>query len=354
MEAIHIVGAGGIGIAVGHTLASVGVPVVMVDTSEDKIADGKAHGLRVDGRPAQPAQFVSFAEWRPPARAFVLLCTKCPANRTVLARLPASVHLVPIQNGISPELLERRPFVEGIASFVSECLPGQVRTRITRPGRLHLGVHPSDEGDGLTELRRYVLTLASLLRRGPFGLTIVEDIRPIKHTKLLYNAAISPLAAAAGLDNGALLRERPLRELFFALLRENHAILQQAGVPLGQVGPLPTNMVAGILSRPWLADALAWVFAPSLRGTYCSMAGDLGPNGPEHGTEIDNYNGYLIRLAGSFPCPLNRAVTTLIRRMERLRLPPGRERLEELWPILAQVRSATRTTEQPSIPPPQR
>ena len=48
--------------------------------------------------------------------------------------------LTPIQNGFDPALEGRRPHVEGIASFVSECLPGRAHTRITRAGRLHLGV----------------------------------------------------------------------------------------------------------------------------------------------------------------------------------------------------------------------
>src|SRR5262249_21309529 len=110
-----------------------------------------------------------------------------------------------------------------------------------------------------------------------------------------------------------------------------HAILRHAGILLGKVGPLHPATVARILSRPWLAHALAWAFYPSLRGTYCSMAGDL-PQGP---TEIDNYNGHLIELAGDFPCPLNRAVRALVQRIEAERLTPHPERLAEMWAIQA-------------------
>jgi 2-dehydropantoate 2-reductase len=110
------------------------------------------------------------------------------------------------------------------------------------------------------------------------------------------------------------------------MLRENHAILRHAGLPLGKVGPLAPATVAAILARPWLAHALAWAFYPSLRGTYCSMARDL-PGGP---TEIDHYNGRLVALAGDFPCPLNRAVYALVRRMEAERLEPSPARIDEL------------------------
>src|SRR6185295_9088483 len=124
--------------------------------------------------------------------------------------------------------------LEGIASFVSECLPGRVHTRITRNGKLHLG-RRSERAAGGDDGR--LAELAALLRRqAPFRVEVVPDILPYKYTKLLYNAAISPLAAAAGLDNGQLLSVPAARRLFFELLRENHAILAGAGLPLGKVG----------------------------------------------------------------------------------------------------------------------
>lgn len=334
MDAIHVIGAGGIGLAVGHTLARNGVAVTFVETAGDKLADGLRHGVRVNGRPAVRAAFVAFADWQPPPEGVVLLCTKCPANRAVLDRLPPSVRLVPIQNGYDPALEASPAHVEGIASFVSECIPGQAHTRITRGGALHLGLHPGSSSAIPPGLDAVADALAVRLSGGPFTLRRVADIRPWKATKLMYNAAISPLAAAAGLDNGELLRRRRLRALFFALLRENDAILRHAGVPLERIGPLRPATVARILAWPWLANALAWAFYPSLRGTYCSMAPDLRHATPA-GTEIDHYNGHLIRLAGDYPCPLNRGVYALIRRMERDRLPPSPTHLDALWPLLA-------------------
>lgn len=334
MEAVHVVGAGGIGCALGYALARRGVAVTLVETCPAKVADGTRHGVRVDRLPAAAATFVPFDCWEPPAGGVVLLCTKSPANAAVLARLPASVRLVPVQNGYDPALEARPAHVAGIASFVSECLPEQAHTRITRRGELHLGVHPGTSGDPAAPAGD-ADRLAALLATAPFRVRRVADVRPWKATKLMYNAAISPLAAAAGLDNGELLRWRRLRWLFFALLRENHAILRHAGVPLARVGPLPPALVARILARPWLADVLAGAFYPSLRGTYCSMAPDLRTH-PPGGSEIEHYNGHLVRLAGTAPCPLNRAVLALIHDMERRRLPPHPERLDPLWPLLDQ------------------
>src|SRR5262249_61922912 len=112
--------------------------------------------------------------------------------------------------------------------------------------------------------------------------------------------------------NGQLLSVPLARRLFFALLRENYAILRSAGVTLGKIGPFHPATVAWILRHLTVSRALAWAFYPSLRHTYCSMARDL----PAGRTEIEFYNRRLIDLAGDRPCPLNRRLYNLIKRME--------------------------------------
>jgi 2-dehydropantoate 2-reductase len=319
---VHIVGAGGIGCALGYALCAAGVPVTFVEADPEKVSWGRAHGVCVDRRPPRPARFEPFTEWERPADAVVLLCTKCYDNAAVLARLPASAAVLPVQNGFDRALDGRRGRLEGIASFISECLPRRTHTRITRNGRLHLGPRlrfPDPDP-------RHAALLEALARQAPFRVQAVEDILPFKYTKLMYNAAISPLAAAAGLDNGRLLSVPAARRLFFALLRENYQILRDAGVPLGVVGPFHPDTVQGILRRPVIARAFAWAFYPTLRGTYCSMSGDL----PAGRTEIDYYNGHLIEMAGDRPCPLNRRVYDLVKRMERERIAPHPRVLNEL------------------------
>src|SRR5207245_5072087 len=142
------------------------------------------------------------------------------------------------------------------------CDPWGPRTRITRRGELHLGPRVEDDqsppvatgGLSVNELAS-CLGCSKLLR-----VRTVPAIEPYKHAKLMYNAAISPLAAAAGIDNGQLLADSLARRLFFRVLQENHAILRRAGLPLGTVGPLRPAIVAAILRRPAVANALAWAF----------------------------------------------------------------------------------------------
>ena len=319
MDAVYVLGAGGIGCAVGYALRAAGVPVTFVESNPRKVEAGRAEGVKLDDRPALRAEFVHFDDWRPTPGVDVLLCTKCYDNAAVLEKLSPDVPLIPIQNGFDPLLDSRGHPYEGIASFVSQCEPDRPWTRITRPGELHVGMR-SRESPPMAMRGLGNMTLVSV--------TTVPHIAPIKYAKLMYNAAISPLAAAAGIDNGQLLSVPTARKLFFALLQENYRILSAAGIELGKVGPFHPRTVAWILRRKWLARFMAKRFEPSLRGTYCSMAGEI----QKGRTEIDNYNGHLIHLAErtGTSCDLNRAVFNLVKRMTVERTVPRLEVLSEL------------------------
>jgi 2-dehydropantoate 2-reductase len=327
VEAVHIVGAGGIGCAVGYALRMADVPVVFVEANHRKLAAGQGGELQVDNRPQLKAQFVHFDEWQPIPGSWVFLCTKCYDNAAVLERITVPVRLLPIQNGFDPRLEAFGHEFEGIASFVAQADSSRVTARITRPGDLHLGrKSPGKTPD--TDLLSLAKTLA---KSGLFHIKVVPRIEPFKHTKLMYNAAISPLAAASGIDNGQLLSLPAARRLFFAMIQENHRILTAAGIELGKIGPFHPATVAWILRRKWLAAMMAKLFEPSLRGTYCSMAGEI----QKGRTEIDNYNGHLIRLAEKMgtPAALNRAVFDLVTRMTTKRAEPNPLVLTELNPL---------------------
>src|SRR6267378_2821960 len=74
-SSIFIVGAGGIGCAVGYGLLAAGIRVIFVESNQDKIRWGRAHGVAVDRRKSLKAEFISLADWNPPSRATVILCT---------------------------------------------------------------------------------------------------------------------------------------------------------------------------------------------------------------------------------------------------------------------------------------
>jgi 2-dehydropantoate 2-reductase len=341
MDAVYVVGAGGIGCTLGVALINAGVPVTFVESNPRKVAAGRREGVEVVGLGRRPARFLPFKEWSPPAGATVLLTTKCYDNATVLSRLPRQIELVPVQNGFDPLLASHGHAREGIASFVSECDPERPRTRITRPGTLHLGWRTAS-GIGVRESPS---PLDALKTSRLFRVVRVAGIEPYKFAKLMYNAAISPVAAAAGVDNGQLLGVPALRRLFFALLSENARILRAAGVRLGRVGPISPYAAAWILQRPWLANRLARVFEPSLRGTYCSMAGEVATGR----TELDYYNGHLIRLAREVgaACPLNQAVYDQVNQMAQAHRPPSSTVWQGLMAARAEPSGAWRSSAWP-------
>jgi 2-dehydropantoate 2-reductase len=335
MEAVTIVGAGGIGCAVGYALRSLGIDITFVDADAAKVAWGREHGVQVDRRSAQRAKFVHFDDWSPREDAIIILCTKCYDNAVVLNRLPASATLIPIQNGFDPALT-KTDGIEGIASFISECLPGQSHTHVTRRGRLHFGYRhtPVPRSQAPLGIKPIIPKPIHALAdsRQPmsvgFRVELMPDILPYKYTKLMYNAAISPIASAAGLDNGGLLWNPKARRLFFDLLLENYTILRGAGIPLGKVGPLHPDTVHDILRHRFIANAFAWAFYPTLRKTYCSMSGDL----PRGRTEIDYYNQHLIDIAGDRPCPINKRIVELVRSMQSTRTHPSLDVLDVFTP----------------------
>jgi hypothetical protein len=254
---------------------------------------------------------------------------------THITRLTAaSGHLLPLCSDL-PGMRNTKPpllFWQGIASTGGGRWwtrwnlrwPSVAYTLLTAGLVFLLGRRLGDDSE--TGLLAALSFLEALAGAGLFPVERVKDVRPYKAAKLMYNAAISPLAAAAGVDNGELLTDRLAKRLFFALLRENHSILRHARVPLARIGPFHPDTVSRILRTPGLASLMAVFFRPSLRGTYCSMSPDIATGR----TEIDAYNGHLIRLAGQFPCPLNRAAFALIERMVRERLSPARERLRQM------------------------
>ena len=317
-----IIGAGGIGCALADALHRGGIAVQLVESNPAKIDWCRTNGVGFEDGPLHAIPIVHFNDWRPSDLDLTLLCVKCFDNATVLKRIPDTAELIPVQNGFEQQLAARCRW-EGIASFVSECNDDTTCARWSRSGALHLGpsnatTHNNQPTDHLQLLER------TLKEHGRFTVKPVPNILPYKYSKLMYNAAISPLAAVSGLDNGALLTIPKARHLFFNFLRENHAILKQARIPLETIGPFHPDTVQRILRTPLLARCLSPAFARSLRGTYCSMSGDI-----ERGrTEIDFFNGHLLTLAGPSPCPLNHTACTLVRRMTEEQASPSTDCLE--------------------------
>ena len=160
MDAIHVVGAGGIGCAVGYALRATGVPVTFVESNSTKLEAGRRDGVRVDNRPPLPAEFVHFDDWRPNTAALVLLCNKCYDNAAVLAKLtpetptPSDPERVRFATGVIRTHRRRHRVVcvgmrEGSAAHANHATRGVAcRAKISNPMRsTHPGPPPCREGE---------------------------------------------------------------------------------------------------------------------------------------------------------------------------------------------------------------
>ena len=231
---VTIVGAGGIGCAwLTHSCGQ--WPVTVVNRTRPRRTGAEPRAS--DTKTGRPNGSIVLRIGRRD-HGLVILSIKCFDNAQVLERIPETVELIPVQNGFDPQLMERCRY-EGIASFVSECHPDRTQARYTRGGDLHIGPCTKNAS---CPLSHDVASLAEALSaHGRFTTASVDHVLPYKYAKLMYNAAISPLAAVTGLDNGALLTHAPARRLFFALLKENYRILHAAGIELATIAVPPIH-----------------------------------------------------------------------------------------------------------------
>ncbi len=307
---VDVVGAGGIGICLAIALHQAGCRVQLIESSGSKLAQGNQNGIQIAGFDPVRLPMKPFQDWNPNPNTPIFLCVKGYHTSVVLEKIPPICSIIPIQNGFDQALAARAQSLEGIASWISECDPNVALTRITRRGDLHFG--PAMGKESLADTgKNWLKALAGPLKALGIRARFTPDVRPYKSTKLIYNAAISPIASATGFDNSRLLTDPMARHWFFALLGENIAIMRSRNIPLAKIGPFMPSTVDWILRQSWLQVPLARFFAPSLRGTYCSMALDFAKGI----TELDHYNGHLIRLAlEESLCPVNRIVVTVAAR----------------------------------------
>ncbi len=293
---LGIVGAGAIGTLFAATLAPHARTVVLVRDEAARIAIAR----RADLAPAQETVALSAATSEPSDLAgvdFVLVAVKAFATAGALARLRgalgAQTPIVSLQNGIlQVEHIEAAlgtrpialaPTTEG-GTLVA---PGAMR-RIGR-GMTTLGWARGRAGGDLRPLR-------DLLVASGLHARIVEPVEPHVWAKLIANAAINALTAAAGLPNGAVSTEPELRRRAAAIAREAAAVAAAEGVDL------PFD------------DAVAHVYAvaAATAENRSSMLQDLERGRP---TELEAINGAISRLGRlrGIPTPENDRVADEVR-----------------------------------------
>jgi 2-dehydropantoate 2-reductase len=298
---VAVIGCGAIGSLYAAHLARVpGVEVWAVDPWSEHVDAIRARGLRVTGL----AAFVAPVHARTdggelPACDFGLVATKAPHTRAAVAGARtalADAAVVSLQNGLGNE--------EVIAGLVPRVIRGSIVTggAVVEPGVVRYDA-PGDSWLGPFEPRPArmdeVARLARLLADGGLRAHALADARGPQWTKVIFNAATSPLAALTGLSVGRVCTDAGLRRQVDGLVAEAVAVCERAGIALARP------------PREAVDEAIAEAFDHKP-----SMLQDVLARRP---TEIDVLNGGISaegRRAG-VPTPLHDCMTALVKGLER-------------------------------------
>ena len=231
---VAVLGCGAIGSLYAAHLARVdGVEVWAVDPWAEHVAAINEAGLQVTGLAefTAPVRAVTDATDLPPCR-FGIVATKAEHTRAaVTAAQPAltAASVVSVQNGLGNE--------ETIAELVDHVIRGSIITAgaVVAPGVVRYDA-PGDSWFGPFEDRpaasEEIELLARLLTEGGLRTHALADARGPQWTKVIFNAATSPLAALTGYPIGEVCTDPLLRIQANLLADEAVAVCDRAGIEL--------------------------------------------------------------------------------------------------------------------------
>ena len=214
---IALLGTGALGSVLAARLTQGGSEVVLV--ADDARVERLRHGLQVEGLtgfsgilPLQPT---------PDGCDWLLLCTKSWQLESLLPLLEEwGVPVVACQNGLEAvETLAKRLGAKNVAGLVT----GLGAARRSDGSVLHAGdgyvVIGAAVGTPNTALRQ----LRDAFNAGRIDATLTSDLQGELWLKAIVNNGINPVAALAGVPNGAL-REGALRKQAQAACQEGAAV----------------------------------------------------------------------------------------------------------------------------------
>ena len=243
-------GAGGIGGIVAATLTEIGCAVTAVSTNEAIRAAVDKNGFRVvdEGEERSIRGWVGNA---PEGKYDLCILATQPPNAeqavtTALPHLADDAQVVVLQNGLCEERVAAivepvrrlgRDRVIGAIVAWGASMPEPGRYERTAAGGFQIG---RLEGGLDADLQRVGELLEAI---GP--VTLTENLRGARWSKLALNCAVSSLGTMAGERLGTLVRQRRYRRLALEAMTECVDVARAEGVKL--------EKVAGTLDLEWIA-----------------------------------------------------------------------------------------------------
>ena len=264
---IALLGTGALGSVLAARLVQGGSDVVLV--ADDSHTERLRHGLQVNGL----TEFSGILplQQTPDGCDWLLLCTKAWQLEPILPRLEKwGVAVVACQNGLEAvDTLVKLLGAKNVAGFVT----GHGAARRADGSVLHAGegyaVIGAAAGAPTTSLRQ----LRNAFNAGRIDTALTSDLQGELWLKAIVNNGINPVAALAGVPNGAL-REGALRKQAQAACHEGAAVAAALEIAL------PGN--------PWQR---ALEIMERTAENHCSMLQDLGAG---RRTEIEAITGVIV------------------------------------------------------------
>lgn len=290
---IVVLGAGAIGCVYGFKL-SARHDVTLVGTA-NHVRAIQEHGLRVEGKLVNetfPVKAVT--ELKAIAPGSLVLLT-CKANSTLEAVAPIvplldpSVTILCVQNGLYSERIVRDLVGDRAVTLRAITQFGAI---LRGPGVIDYTV----AGYTLIEDHARAANIAAVLSESDLDGRVVPDMKSEMWRKAIVNCVINPITAITG-----------------SLV---NSIVDPSLGPIKQLVIDECLAVAGADGVTFDIDLLAMIdekYAHS--ATVASTLQDLRKG---RKTEIDHLNGAVAALGASYgiPCPVNQALTTIIKQLE--------------------------------------
>ena len=303
---IGIIGAGSIGLTFAAALTSAHDVIVFARRSavaELLVRDGiaLAGDSKVDQVPVRAtADARSFAD-----RDAVLVAVKAFATAQALAPLrgvlPAHALVASVQNGLGnvEAALAVLPGARVIAGSTTQSVTGLGDGRV-RPTNRGTTTFARDEAASPTSD-----DLAAAFRAAGLDARVTDDPAAMLWRKLIVNAALNPLCALIGRQNGAIVDDADAQLIARGLAAEAAAVARAEGVAVDD---------------PWSAVQAAATAAAANRN---SMLQDTDAGRP---TEIEAISGAIVHRARAhgIAVPLTETVLHLMRARERSSPQPPR------------------------------
>ncbi|MFF5288357.1 ketopantoate reductase family protein [Paractinoplanes globisporus] len=236
MTRIAVLGCGAIGsLYAAHLTRAPGVEVWAVDPWAEHIEAIRDHGLRVTGLAEFTAAVhaLTDAAGLPPCDLGIVATKAQHTSAAVEAARDAlkDAAVVSVQNGIGNE--------EAIAELLPRVIRGTIVTAgaVTAPGTVRYDA-PGDTWIGPFEPSPArpdeIALLADLLNRGGLTTHALPDVRGPQWTKVVFNAATSPLSALTGLTVGEVCTDHGLRAQVLRLIEEAESVCERSGITLAR------------------------------------------------------------------------------------------------------------------------